>query len=223
MELFNTGPVLFRPEYKLLALSWKQPYAELMMYGKIETRTWKTNFRGWVMICASKKEYDFKSVISISGFDQANRVTQYSKGYIGSAESWVWGFPNGMAVGIARLVDCRPMRPQDEEKCFVQFRSDLYCHVYDDVSRIEPFPWTGSQGWKEVPESIKRHIKIISDCESCGGDGIETCNNPDHGWIQAVGGELNRLGCPCCGHDPNFKMKGPCPDCNGTGKTIIQV
>ena len=54
-------------------------------------------------------------------------------------------------------------------------------------------------------------------CEACGGDGIETCDNPDHGFITAFGGEIGRLGCPCCGHDPNHKMSGPCPDCSGTG------
>ncbi len=54
-------------------------------------------------------------------------------------------------------------------------------------------------------------------CESCGGDGIETCNNPDHNFIVRTGGEIGRLGCPCCGYDPNHKMKGPCPECNGTG------
>ena len=56
-------------------------------------------------------------------------------------------------------------------------------------------------------------------CLSCGGDGIETCDNPDHGFIIAMGGEIERLGCPCCGHDPDHKMKGPCPECDGSGFT----
>lgn len=54
-------------------------------------------------------------------------------------------------------------------------------------------------------------------CPACGGDGRETCDNPDHGFIAAVGGEIGRLGCPCCGHDPDHKMSGPCPECSGTG------
>ena len=56
-------------------------------------------------------------------------------------------------------------------------------------------------------------------CLSCGGDGIETCDNPDHGFIIAMGGEIERLGCPCCGHDPHHKMTGPCPECDGSGFT----
>ena len=29
----------------------------------------------------------------------------------------------------------------------------------------------------------------------------EICNNPDHGFIDAIGGETARLGCPVCGNN----------------------
>lgn len=57
-------------------------------------------------------------------------------------------------------------------------------------------------------------------CTMCGGDGKETCDNPDHGFIDAlVFSDVGRLGCPVCGHSGNHKVKngGPCEDCNGTG------
>lgn len=57
-------------------------------------------------------------------------------------------------------------------------------------------------------------------CPCCGGDGKETCDNPDHGLIGAMGfHEVGRLGCPVCGHDPNHKVKngGPCDVCGGSG------
>jgi len=55
-------------------------------------------------------------------------------------------------------------------------------------------------------------------CPDCGGDGIETCHNPDHGFIDAMSfHEVGRLGCPCCGHNENRKMKGKCDTCKGTG------
>lgn len=58
-------------------------------------------------------------------------------------------------------------------------------------------------------------------CELCGGDGKETCNNPDHAFIDSMWGDTGRLGCPACGHDPKHKVKngGPCFECNGTGRT----
>jgi hypothetical protein len=60
-------------------------------------------------------------------------------------------------------------------------------------------------------------------CPDCGGDGKETCNNPDHGFYAGMtrpGSDEDRIGCPCCGHDPNYKVPngGKCERCNGTGK-----
>lgn len=55
------------------------------------------------------------------------------------------------------------------------------------------------------------------------GDGKETCGNPAHGFISVMAGigngDINRLGCPCCGHDPSYKVKGGgvCYTCNGSG------
>ncbi|HDT0712181.1 TPA: hypothetical protein QIC04_001928 [Morganella morganii subsp. morganii] len=57
-------------------------------------------------------------------------------------------------------------------------------------------------------------------CPECCGDGKETCTNPDHGFIQALGfHDIGRIGCPCCGHDEFHKMKSgcKCEICNGTG------
>lgn len=59
---------------------------------------------------------------------------------------------------------------------------------------------------------------IIVSCPACWGDGMEICTNPDHGFIAAVGGEIGRLGCPCCGHDPYHKTGETCWHCKGTGE-----
>lgn len=63
----------------------------------------------------------------------------------------------------------------------------------------------------------KPDIAPLVDCPMCGGDGKETCDNPDHGFISAVGGETGRLGCPVCGHDPDHKVPngGACDLCAG--------
>jgi hypothetical protein len=58
---------------------------------------------------------------------------------------------------------------------------------------------------------------MVDACPDCGGDGFERCNNPDHGFIIAMGGETSRLGCPGCGHDPDHKTGEKCPTCNGIG------
>ena len=67
--------------------------------------------------------------------------------------------------------------------------------------------------------------RTICICPACGGDGKETCNNPDHGFISAIGGDTGRLGCPCCGHDPEHKIPGggSCEICDGRGTVSLAV
>lgn len=141
------------PDQPLRALSWKQPYAELMLHGKIETRTWQTKYRGWVLICASKQPYYTDQLRRISGGTQIWRMGDVLAPEPLNIE--------GKAFAIGRLVDCRPMQPDDENKCYVKYYQGLWCHVYEDVMPIEPLPWKGTQGWKEVPQDIKLTIKIL--------------------------------------------------------------
>lgn len=56
------------------ALSIKEPWASLILSGKktIETRTWKTNHRGKILLCASKNP---KSEISGKAFAIAHLVS----------------------------------------------------------------------------------------------------------------------------------------------------
>ena len=58
-------------------------------------------------------------------------------------------------------------------------------------------------------------------CPECNGTGKEICDNPDHGFIDAMAGtDIQRLGCPCCGHDPEHIIKNSaCDMCHGTGYT----
>ena len=164
--LFSTDPIVFTPAQKVLALSWKQPFAELMLHGKIETRTWPTKYRGWVLICASKTGYTLQSILDIAGPQQYLRFA----GMMDAIKQ-----RRAMAIAIGRLIDCRPMRPEDEDACFVQYYPDLYCHVYSDVQEITPIPWIGTQGWKEVGISVKELIKPMKFYCLDEGDGKPRC------------------------------------------------
>lgn len=67
-------------------------------------------------------------------------------------------------------------------------------------------------------------------CFCCGGDGKETCSNPDHDFLSMMDGvflNANESACPCCGHDPEHKIKkwvngkfiyNKCWECDGTGE-----
>lgn len=142
------------------ALSWKQPYGSLMLHGKIETRTWPTTYRGEVLICTSAKPYGTPSVFNISGFDQQRRI--YSRLPLDEP------LPHGMAIAVATLVDCREMTKADEAACFVEYcepwidekgkEKRLWCHIYENVRPIQPFPWKGSQGFSHVPQHFINNL-----------------------------------------------------------------
>jgi hypothetical protein len=146
----------FSPEQKLMALSWKQPYAELMLHGKIETRTWFSHYTGWVLICTSKVPYKVQQVFDIAGEKQFPRILNI----LGSEFCKTFIPMNGYAIAVGKLVGSRIMQPEDEDKCFVQYGDRKWCHIYKDVMQIEPIPWKGCQGWKEVSPEIKRLIRF---------------------------------------------------------------
>ena len=71
---------------------------------------------------------------------------------------------------------------------------------------------------------------LYAVCPDCGGDGKETCHNPDHGFLSGVMSIMgaNESACPCCGHDEDHKMKkyigngkyeyNKCETCKGVGR-----
>ena len=57
----------------LRALTWKEPYASLMLQDKIETREWYTKYRGWVLMCCGKEPYPREDIIRMS-WEQIERI-----------------------------------------------------------------------------------------------------------------------------------------------------
>ncbi|MEO1263553.1 MAG: hypothetical protein AAFZ15_32375 [Bacteroidota bacterium] len=149
--LFNTEPTM--PE--LRALTWKEPFASLMMWCKVGTRTWSTDYRGLVLICAGKTPYNKRELFALCGERQMKRVEYYK-----TLET----FKNneGKAIGIAELWNCRPMKPSDENACFVQYKPGLYCHFYKNIRAIEHMPYKGQQGWKKLAPEFWEKITLKS-------------------------------------------------------------
>jgi hypothetical protein len=173
-ELLPSAPTCHKPmladgsfslsDERVLALSWKQPFASAMLVGKVETRSWNTNYRGLVLICSSKKVYSNDEVTKISGIPLRDEMyVELSNFYKHSnyRNHSNYEYHGGIALAVARLVDCRPMKIEDEEKTFVKFNPNLYCHFYEDVKQIEPFYWKGCQGWKEVSNDVKSSIVFL--------------------------------------------------------------
>lgn len=151
-RLIKTAKLMAEP---IRALWWKQPFGSLMLHDKIETRTWYTGYRGLVLICTSKASYSQESVESISGPVQFKRVIETLKD-----DDTV--DHEGLALAVGRLVDCRPMVKADEDKTFVAYYPELYCHIYESVTPIKPFSIKGCQGWKKLESDIWNQIEFVS-------------------------------------------------------------
>lgn len=139
------------------ALSWKQPMAELMKYGKVETRTWATPYRGIVLICSSVVPYGDRELIDLCGPEQLARIIQVL------GKKWTHSVKRGSAIAVGRLADCCAWQPSSllSHSTYVKHRPGLLFHIYEDVTPIETFPWRGQQGWKTLTPEEKAKIKIL--------------------------------------------------------------
>lgn len=149
------------------ALSWKQPFATMMLYGKAETRIWPTEYRGLVLICSSQRGYNQFQLSTISGGVQVRRMNEEMKKHgVG------YPLPEGYAIGIGRLHTCRCMGayapkqdPKEveaiENKTYVRFFSDLWVFEFKDIRPIKPIPWKGSQKWRNLTDDEKKQIVLL--------------------------------------------------------------
>ena len=111
--------------------------------------------------------------------------------------------------------------PKDE-KTLHHVNVPSHCaHQYftDHWNSLHANPVREGDRWASYPYDKSAVESFI--CETCGGDGKETCDNPDHCGIDSglFGREIHRLGCPVCGHNEDYKVPngGDCFDCHGTG------
>ena len=139
------------------ALSWKQPFGTLMLYGKIETRKWKTDYRGPVLICISKKSYSLDELHDLCG----EYVVHIIIGTLGN-EPAQFDDVCGYAIAVGNLVDCKKMTPEDEDDCFIKYNPDLWCHFYENIREIKPIPFKGKQGWSTLDQSFIDKIEYIN-------------------------------------------------------------
>lgn len=144
-------------DYDVRALTIRQPFATLMLPPacKVETRTWNTTYRGWVLICAGQIRYKPWRLVQLCGEEQLQRMDSYLDGRDDEIKSSM-----GMAIGIGKLVDILPMTREHEDSCFLKCQPQTFCHIFSEVQPIHQFPWTGSLGYTALHDDTKNKIKI---------------------------------------------------------------
>lgn len=137
------------------ALTWKEPFATLMLCNKIETRSWNTTYRGKVLICMGLSEYSQAELLMMCGPSIAETIVPLVNQYPQR------DLLRGHAFAIADLVNTRPMKKEDEGRCFVRYDFRLICHEYANVQRIMPFPFKGMQSWTPLTKEALLKVEII--------------------------------------------------------------
>jgi len=127
---------------RIKAISLKQPWASWIADGRktIETRTWRTKHRDWLLVCAGMT------------FDESTGEKHFK-------------YPVGVALCLARIVDCRPMREEDDVAACCPWTSGRYAWVIDGVLRVDPFRVKGARGLfpVDVPADLVRKAWSIGD------------------------------------------------------------
>lgn len=131
------------------ALTIIQPWATLVATGakKIETRSWKTDYRGPLAIHAAK------------GFPKWARNTCYWEPFQQAlAQAGITDpdqLPRGVVISVCTLIECQRIKsdnlPDASERFFGDYRSGRYAWILRDVRPvIPPIPARGAQGLWEI-------------------------------------------------------------------------
>lgn len=73
---------------------------------------------------------------------------------IASKSPKIEGLPNGQALCVATLVDCRPMTKADETAAQCELYHGAFAWVLDEIRPVKPFAVKGQLGLYDVPDDL---------------------------------------------------------------------
>jgi len=122
-------------------LTIKQSWAQLICSGikDVENRSWKTNFRGEILIHAAAKDYDFKN--QMTSEYQRHWIAQIKKPYT-----------HGAIIGSVKIVDCIKSKDSKHKEW-----GNLYCWhwILEDAKLFEvPTPAKGKLSFWNFDENL---------------------------------------------------------------------
>jgi len=122
------------------ALSIRHPWVDLILAGAktIEIRTWATRYRGSLLLHAS------------AGYGISERDASARLGLGRPAPETL-----GAIVGIANLVDCRHVRPEDWANASLPpLEGKLWAWVFSEPEAVEPIPCAGKRTLFDVGDEV---------------------------------------------------------------------
>ncbi|MBE9216722.1 ASCH domain-containing protein [Plectonema cf. radiosum LEGE 06105] len=151
LEEYSTSTHSSNDTLKLKAISLWQPYCSLIPLGlkHYETRSWKTNYRGKLLICSTAKS-------TKTQYQQYLKICNELK-----LPTWdETNFPQGQAIALCDLTDCIEMTPEfiaqqsQTEIKSGDWQVGRYAWKLENIQPItEPFAVKGKQGLFDVPST----------------------------------------------------------------------
>ena len=138
-----------RAAYALKTHSLTQPWATLVATGakRIETRSWRTPYRGWLGIHASK------------GFPPWAQALCDEEPFVSALHGLTAAdLPRGALVGGVRLLDCVPTTGtelaaiSEREIAFGDYGAGRWAWLLDRATVLKPRPMRGSLGLWPIPQ-----------------------------------------------------------------------
>jgi len=159
--------------FALKALTIYQPWATLLATGqkRIETRSWATGYRGWLILHAAVKwSADLRELSASPMFAE---MLQGTPGY-GSTEGTLFteseppAPPLGAVVGVAKLVatdsvDDPRLILSDRERELGDYSSGRWAWIFEEpIAFKNPIPIRGFQGmWNPPPTILEAALKLV--------------------------------------------------------------
>ncbi len=158
---------------KIRTLGLYQPFATLMLHGKVETRWVETGRKppfplGKYLIYSCQKEYDMDLIDQLAG-KYTNEIDRLIDENLNSNNCWLVG--EAGAIGdMVKIID--PLLPSMDLKTFVDdgWRK-VDCKagktyrrvglVFENMKAIKPFSFSGKQGIGFLKEEQRKLIKFI--------------------------------------------------------------
>lgn len=119
------------------AISIKQPFASLIAQGlkKVEVRSWSTEYRGPLLICAGLRPHEVRPVP-------------------------VAGLPVGCSLCVVNLVDVTEFKKEQEALAYVNWKPGAFAWHFSGVQPVSQSPVKGQLGLFQIPEHLQ-HLTAL--------------------------------------------------------------
>jgi hypothetical protein len=140
------------------AITIKQPWASLICEGikDIENRSWKTKFRGRILVHAAQSEYNFKNQMT----------SEYQREFIKGIKK---PYIKGSIIGSVEIIDCIKSKDNPNKAW-----GNMYCYHWVLANPIEfpqPIPVKGKLSFWDYPN-------ILAETEEKDGELFCHCQLP---------------------------------------------